>query len=84
VSGLGRIGGKLVYMPPDGFELPTEAVDRLGVGLSREYLIYKARDDITAERKPRRRVVLLLSLEPSALEKGLMIEDVRRRPYLTE
>jgi hypothetical protein len=84
MSSFGRIGWQLINVPAHGFELPTEAVDAAVVILYREQLIYKSSNDIGAKRKSRRPVVLLLPLEPSALEKWLMTENVRRRPNLTE
>ena len=67
-----------------GVELPPESIDGTLVRFGSEELIYKTSNNICAQRQPGGPVVLLLPLEPSTLEEGLVIEDVCRRPDLTE
>jgi hypothetical protein len=85
VCGFRGFARKLLHVPANCFQLPGKAIATGGViPAQREQLIYQARNNIRAKRKPRRRVLLLLPLEPSALEEWLMTENVRRRPNLTE
>ena len=78
VSGLGHIGRKVVNVATHCIQLPAEALDRVCAGLQGEQLIDQAGNDVRAERKPSRPVAFLLPLEPGALEKWLVIENVRR------
>jgi hypothetical protein len=84
VGGFWSVDRKFAHMPPDSFELPTESVNRRWIALGSEELVYQARYDVRAQRKARRPVVRLLPLEPSTFEKRFVIQNVQRRPNLTE
>ena len=84
VCGLGRLGREITQVPADRRDLPGEPFLRLHTLESGQQPVDQTRDDVSAQREPRRMLTIVLALDPGPLQERSVRQDIRRRPELVE
>jgi hypothetical protein len=84
VRALWSIAREIGEVTPDRRELPGEAFLRFHALDAGEQPIHEAGDDVGAQRKPRRVVPAVLTLDPRTLEKRRVRQNIRRGSELVE
>jgi hypothetical protein len=84
VRALGRVPGEVREVTANRRKLPGEALLRFHTLHSRQQPVNQPSDDVGAEREPRRVIPAVLTLDPRALEKRRVGQDIRRGAELVE